>query len=88
MDIKNLAMVNFVKNKFKKKVMVRFVYDDNINQRVTMESIIIALNDLDTYKNNLLKSYPDTLVETKLSGVPTLMNVEVMDRLICNLEHL
>ena len=88
MKTKDLAMINFVESKLKGKVMIRYVYDDNINQQVTLITKHIPLKRKKSYTNLILSVYPNLFKEGKVNGVYSLINTKILDRLLCNLNHL
>ena len=87
MKTKNLAMVTFVPNYLKRKVMVQYTYDNNLNQEIEMERKIIPLKRKESFVNLLLKMYPNTFEKTKINGNETYIQKPVFDRMISNLQH-
>lgn len=87
MKTKNLAMVTFVPNYLKRKVMIQYTYDNNLRQEINIERKIIPLRRMKSYMNIILKVYPDVFEKTKVAGNNTLINKPIWDRMICNLQH-
>ena len=90
LDLKNLAYVEITKKLFSKKCTAMFVYDDNVNCRVTIDKGVFNKNNL----NEVIESIQNTMnIHTGDSTIKqhknriVISNKRITDRMLSNIQH-